>query len=170
MLFQNHSYATRGLEQVFQSYSMLLRKVCADANLLLPICEPGLLTCIDVFVLSFAISELVGSAESAGFPLPHTGAVHPRKTWLGITWTLLWKTFLDKATYSEGHFCTCDFPCLGSWSDDFSSWCIVWNGPLKSPRCWAGACMIFSSIYNRSGCTTVWSFSHARTLMGSSWD
>lgn len=129
--FQNNSYATRGLEQVFRSYSVLLRKVCADAKLLLPICESGFLTCVDVFVLSFAVSKLVGSAESAGFPLPHTGAVHPRETWLGITWALLWKTFLDKTTYSEGHFCTCDFPCRGSWSDDFSSWCIVWNGPLK---------------------------------------
>lgn len=51
-------------------------------------------------------------------------------------------------------------------AEDFSSWCITWNGVLKSSWCWVEACMIFYSISKHSGCIIVWSVSHARNFDG----
>lgn len=85
---------------------------------------------------------------------------------LEVFFVCLFGFFFDKTTYSERYFCHCDFPTLWSPAEDFSSWCITWNGVLKPSWCWVEACMIFYSISKHSGCIIVWSVSHARNFDG----
>lgn len=72
ILMQFLCYKKTGMVIPDDSYPVLLiqrscfpvRKAHTDTNLLLPTREPDLLMCIGVLVLSFAVSKLVGSAES----------------------------------------------------------------------------------------------------------